>query len=561
MAAGERDEGRIHEATAEAETQEPDEAYCPTCDTSYPVDVAVCPRDGTKLVALSSPADDLTGRILEDRFELRDRLGRGGMGTVYRALQRSVGREVAIKVIDQAVARSRPAARRFLREARLASRLSHPNTVVVFDCGQADAVLYIVMELVVGKTLGAVIRESGPMPLARVAALGTQLCDALAAAHALGIVHRDLKPSNVMVLDEPADRELVKVLDFGLAKSLHGDDGTTTITEQNAIMGTPRYMSPEAIRGEPVDARADLYSLGCILYELVSGYPPFAAANTSALFAQHLLEPPPPPPAAPAAIAPLIADLMAKDPADRPDSAASARARLLEATAAAADGATQPPSPGAATPTPATSDDRPPERLPPRPRSRTLALALGGILATSLVAAWLAFGRDRGGQADSDAGRAMAGPLEAAPAEAAAPRPEPVGETESAAEPDPGAERAAEPDPGATFQFAFESSPPARVLVDGVDLGMTPLAQELPAPGGELEIVFVRDGYEPRTVRTVPRHDQLNIVHTNLRPHSRASPRRPRTSRPRAESPTRDQPADDRSSSVMPDVEFVVPTR
>ncbi len=259
--------------------------YCPTCELEEPSGT-VCPRDGTRLVRLASARDPMIGRNLDDRFTIEEKLGAGGMGAVYRARQHSVGRDVAIKVVHPGLVADRDATKRFLREAKLASRLSHPNIVSVLDFGQtSDGLFYLVMELVNGRTLHDALLDGGRLTLDRVVRIVSQLCDALEGAHALPIMHRDLKPANIMLLT--AGRDLVKVLDFGLAKSLAVDATSITMTSAGAILGTPTFMPPEVANGQPYDERADLYSLGCILYLLVAGRPPFVTDSVPEMIALH----------------------------------------------------------------------------------------------------------------------------------------------------------------------------------------------------------------------------------------------------------------------------------
>ncbi len=350
------------------------EAYCASCSRSFPLDVSHCPHDGAKLVRFEGAADPMLGKVLDGRFEIRAPLGEGGMGTVYRGWQLSVDREVAIKVVHPSIASHREAAKRFLREARLATRLSAPGIVNVFDFGQADGVLYIVMELLRGQSLDAIRVAAGVVPPRRVIHFAEQLCDALEAAHIQGIVHRDLKPGNVIILDDPPGRDLLKVLDFGLAKSISAD-ATEGITSTNAMMGTPLYMAPEQIESAAIDGRTDLYALACIMYELLTGAPPFVDATLSALLAKQLHEPPPPmPPWVPPPLAAVIARMLAKRPDDRFPSCAEVRTALgqvraslgtpavgvpiltpLPAHAPLAAG-TPPPGPSP-TPLPATAED------------------------------------------------------------------------------------------------------------------------------------------------------------------------------------------------------------
>ena len=314
----------VQSVPPETETScEGDEAYCAACNQSFGLDHMFCPNDGARLVKLKAQPDLLLGRVFDERYEVRAALGHGGMGTVYRGWQRSVDREVAIKVIHPKFASMRPVAKRFLREARLASRLSQPNIVNVYDFGQTeDGILYLVMELLRGRPLARDLETHRALPVRRIATLALQICDALGAAHGQGIIHRDLKPHNIVILDEPPGRDLLKILDFGLAKSLV-QDTTSLVTQTDALLGTPLYMPPEQILGKPSDQRADLYSFGCILYQMVSGRPPFIGENINVVLGAHIRELPPPlPDGTPPPLAGLIQHLMRKIPDDRPASAA-----------------------------------------------------------------------------------------------------------------------------------------------------------------------------------------------------------------------------------------------
>lgn len=227
-------------------------------------------------------SDDLVGQVIDGRFEVLSPLGQGGMGIVYRAKQLSIGREVAVKVLDRRIEKDVKAVQRFFREAKLASTLQHPNTVPVIEFGQhADGRLFLAMELVNGNTLLDTINKQGAFAVDRVVAIGAQLCDALEAAHDLQIVHRDLKLENVMVL--AGKRDLVKVLDFGLARSLV--DPTTAHTATGLISGTPRYMAPEvALDGAQPAPSQDMYALGVMLAEMAIGRPLWSAPTMEALF-------------------------------------------------------------------------------------------------------------------------------------------------------------------------------------------------------------------------------------------------------------------------------------
>ncbi|MBA2539417.1 MAG: serine/threonine protein kinase, partial [Deltaproteobacteria bacterium] len=252
------------------------------------------------------------------------------MGAVYRARQHSVGRDVALKVVNPSLMNDPSTIKRFLREAKLASRLAHPNVVSVLDFGQTkDGLFYLVMELVAGRTLHQVLEHEPRLELPRVMRIALQICDALEGAHGMPIIHRDLKPANVMLLS--AGRDLVKVLDFGLAKSLSIDTTASTMTSAGALLGTPTFMPPEVANGLRCDGRADLYSLGCMLYLMGSGRPPFLTDSVPEMIAMHGTQPAPPMAGVPAPMAAVIDRLLLKDPADRYQTAAELRNALEDA--------------------------------------------------------------------------------------------------------------------------------------------------------------------------------------------------------------------------------------
>jgi serine/threonine-protein kinase len=311
------------------------EAYCPSCDRSYDATVKICPADGTRLVDLSRPADPMIGRQIDGRFTIKERLGAGGMGVVYRAWQASVGREVAIKVISPRPGDDSSTAKRFLREAKLASQLSQPNIVMVIDFGATeDGTLYLAMELLRGRTLSQVYRKEGAFTPKRVLRVVSQLCDALESAHKAGIVHRDLKPANVMILDEPPGRDFVKVLDFGLAKALEHDGENTTLTQSDRVVGTPSYMAPEVITGAPAGPRSDLYSVGVMLFEMLTKRLPYAAPNANVMLAKHAYAPIPElGDEVPPQVAYVVRKLLAKSPDQRYASVAEVRDALEAAVA------------------------------------------------------------------------------------------------------------------------------------------------------------------------------------------------------------------------------------
>ena len=303
---------------------------CRTCQATYEDEIAHCPEDGARLIVLTGAnADAMIGVILEDRYELVAPLGEGGMGTVYRARQLSVDRPVAVKLLKHELSSDPIQVARFLREVKALSLLHHPNLLTVHDFGQSDdGRLFVVTELLEGRTLGEVLGDGAPLAAERVRDLTAQICEGLHAAHDVGIVHRDLKPDNLFCVADRRGRDHLKILDFGIARVTSGEEDK--ITRTGTTIGTPAYMSPEQILGEELDQRSDLYSLGCVLRELLTGTPPFDHGTAVELMRAHLETPPSPVPAAvaPKALRELIADLLAKDRNDRPASAEAVIHRL-----------------------------------------------------------------------------------------------------------------------------------------------------------------------------------------------------------------------------------------
>jgi serine/threonine protein kinase/Tfp pilus assembly protein PilF len=306
-------------------------------------------------------SEQVVGQLIADgRYEVIEKLGEGAMGEVYRARQVAVGRLVALKLIHSASTRSTEVAARFQREMKLSAKIEHANTIRVYDFGTWQGQLYIAMELVRGKSLRAELEQSGPLPLARIVRIATQVARGLSAAHAEDVVHRDLKPDNVMLVEQYGERDLVKVLDFGIAKSLSEPD-EARMTGQGAIIGTPQYMSPEQSMGQRLDERSDLYSLGIMLFEMATGRVPFDAPSITAMLVAHATQEPP----ALASVLPdvhpglaqLVSELLQKDPNARPRSAQEVEARLnaLAPAQASSLDATPAPSPSGSAPAPAAS--------------------------------------------------------------------------------------------------------------------------------------------------------------------------------------------------------------
>ena len=271
-------------------------------------------------------------------YRLRSRIGIGGVGEVWRAWQDPPGREVAIKVLKGAALEEPDAVKRFDREARAAAHLTHPNTIRVFDYGATeDGVRYIAMELLHGLNLDAVVRSYGPMPAARVIYLARQACGSLAEAHAKGIIHRDLKPANLFVSRDEDGNDVLTVLDFGLARILPGGASASSpspLTPEGVICGTPAFMSPEAVSGEAIDARSDIYSLGAVLYFMVTNTVVFPHLTISESLLAHAGRPPEPPSkrlaGVPADLERVILRCLEKRPDDRYPSAETLDAALAK---------------------------------------------------------------------------------------------------------------------------------------------------------------------------------------------------------------------------------------
>jgi hypothetical protein len=240
---------------------------------------------------VSAPIDPLVGRILGGRYRLAERLGQGGMGTVYRAVHTLMDKPVALKVLRADVAGDPEAALRFHREARSASRLDHEHCIRVTDFGQSeDGLLFLVMELLDGESLSARITH-GPIEPRQAATIMLAVAQALAHAHEHGIIHRDLKPDNVFLVKR-RDRYQVKVLDFGLAKILHESMSSHALTRTGMVYGTPEYMAPEQAQGEALDVRTDIYACGVMLYQMLTGELPFSAPSLLVMLSKHVQEVP-----------------------------------------------------------------------------------------------------------------------------------------------------------------------------------------------------------------------------------------------------------------------------
>jgi eukaryotic-like serine/threonine-protein kinase len=340
-------------------------------------------------------------RVLNDRYEIEAPLGQGGMATVYRSTDRVLNRTVAVKVLSDRFAADEKFVTRFRREAQAAAGLNHPNIVSIYDTGDHGEAHYIVMEYVEGETLGDMLRREGALPPQRAADIAAFVAAALEVAHGAGLVHRDVKPGNVMLTPEG----VLKVMDFGIARAAADD----SLTQTGAVLGTAAYLSPEQAQGLPVDARSDLYSLGCVLYEMLTGVQPFTGDSPVSIAYKHVNEEAAPPsrvnPDVPPDLDTVTMRAMAKVPDDRFPTAGAMREALATTAgihAAEAVGAATEPITGrrgdTAVMPPVAAEEQPPtgEGPPGGPRRwlpiALVVAALVGLVGLALVA--LTDGRD-----------------------------------------------------------------------------------------------------------------------------------------------------------------------
>ncbi len=268
-----------------------EQKICPTCGTEYPLSERFCPRDGTALRATGGEQGDLLGTVVAGTFHIIKKLGEGGMGQVYLAEHVKMGRKAALKVMNPGMNQDPDAIARFNREAANASRLNHPNVCAVYDFGETpDGLIYLAMEFVEGQSLTALIEKTGSLPAPRAASIIHQAADALGVAHDYGIVHRDIKPDNIMIAKGRDGSDLVKVVDFGIAKASSSD--AQKVTKTGLVVGTPEYMSPEQLAGDVLDGRSDIYSLGLVAFNCLTGTLPFPSKSAQEAMIMRLTDKP-----------------------------------------------------------------------------------------------------------------------------------------------------------------------------------------------------------------------------------------------------------------------------
>lgn len=318
--------------------------FCAICMKDFDESVDVCTECGAALAVLHGSS--LVGQTLDDRYSIEEMIGKGGMGVVYRAKQRYLEREVALKVLRKDMSEDSANVKRFLQEARAISSLVSPHTVTVFDFGVSkDGLMYFTMEMLDGESLHGLLRREGLVHYRRAVDFAVQACRSLSEAHKKQIWHRDIKPENVFVTRDEDGEDLVKILDFGIAKL---GPASPNLTATGMICGTPQYLSPEQAQGGEVDHRSDLYSLGVVLYEMLAGEPPFVGETAVKTVFHHVTMPPPPlleknpALAIPTELADAVMWTLEKFPGGRPQTA-EAFSRALEEAMEAVPQAPPPP--------------------------------------------------------------------------------------------------------------------------------------------------------------------------------------------------------------------------
>ena len=378
---------------------------CPVCNTEYPDDVKFCPNDGQTLRS-AAPAGDLVGQVVADRYHVVKKLGEGGMGQVYLAEHVKMGRRSAIKVMNPSMVHDPDAVARFNREASNASRINHPNVCAIYDFGETpDGLIYLAMEFIEGEPLTDLLERDGALPLARAADIFRQSADALQVAHDLGIVHRDLKPDNIMLSRKKGGGDTVKVVDFGIAKAVGGDDAGQKVTKTGLVIGTPEFMSPEQLSGDTLDGRSDLYSLALVFYRMLTGKLPFEATTVQETMIKRLTDEPltlteaRPDLTFPPGLQPVLDTALARTPAERYQSVSKFAADVFSVTGSATstmprtrggtdtEGKTQLLDPSSATPTTRISAQ---VRQPSEKKRSLIPVAILVVVVVGVGGAWMA---------------------------------------------------------------------------------------------------------------------------------------------------------------------------
>ncbi len=461
--------------------------------------------------------EQLVGQTVANRYQIASLMGFGGMGAVYEAVDRNMQRRIALKYIPS---HDPVATERFKREALTVSNLRHRNTVTVFDRGEtSDGFLFLSMELLSGRTLTDLIKQESPLNPERVVHIASQICGSLGEAHESGIVHRDVKPDNIILIKDDGDPDFVKVLDFGIAKAVSREDDVT-LTGDGRIIGTPRYMSPEQILGEEITPRSDIYSLGCIIFEMLCGAPPFRGGTTTALMISHAQDPPPPfaerlseqaLQQIPVGLEHVVRRAMSKRPSNRPQNTDELRRELEEALAAHRAGrpanVTAPAPELPATPPP-TLQQMQNTGAGGSSQGSTLVIAIALLAVLISLTATAIVVLDGGGGDEPVDGDALAEAVPQPPPDAVAPSER----TEEADEPEEESHRPTSVSVRDTIAIRLESDPDgATVSEGGQELGTTPFNLTVGPNTRTLEYSLSRSGYRDKdiTVEIDPDGDDL----------------------------------------------------
>jgi serine/threonine-protein kinase len=500
------------------------------------------------------------------RYRVVRKIGEGGMGAVYVAEHTLIGRHAALKVLLDEMSHRKELVTRFFNEARAASAVKHPGIVEIYDFGyHTSGSAYIVMEYLDGESLAARLRREGTLSEARAAALCRQICGALAAAHAKGIVHRDLKPDNVFIVRDAdtADGERTKLIDFGIAKLAATDASPGAKTGTGILMGTPAYMSPEQSKGAgQIDSRTDIYALGCMLFEMLCGQPPFVAEGAGELMAKHIMASPPPPSSL-AAVTPQMERVILRALAKSPDQRFQTADELIAALDVAVPSGARPRArrftPAARTqpelaisPKPTTLSEAtgsaPIGAAPiPRAESRALWLVLGVAIVVILGGGAFVFLKANRGAAPL-AAQAPEPTPPPDPAPAPAPLPDPAPAPAPPPDPAPAPAPAPSPNPAApaTITIKLDSTPHGADvyrLPQGVRIGTTPVTYAMDSLDGRVVMLVKKPGYGDKEITLPANQDSVQTVKLAraTASHSHAStPRRQQDSAAQAASSTLD---------------------
>lgn len=501
--------------------------YCATCGSRYDDNTRFCPLDGQSLQPLPEEelGDPLIGTVVDGRYRIEGLLGEGGMGVVYDVTHQALNKRLALKVLRGEMATDEVVVQRFVQEAQSASAIGHPNIVDISDFGtMADGSAFFVMEYLEGESLADRMSRE---PLSPPETLGVleQVSSALAAAHARGIVHRDLKPDNIQLIPRANSALFVKILDFGIAKV---GGANSKLTRTGTVFGTPHYMSPEQAAGQSVDARADVYALGVILYEMLTGKVPFEGETFMGILSKHMFEAPPPLQAEGRDIGgfePIVARCMAKRPQDRYESMDA----LLADTGILRQGGTlQSVSPVA--PAPQLQSLAAPKASS---RGPWIALGVGAILLLAGAGVGALFALDDNPPpGDGGTAAVLEQPLSVVEPQGIAQEDE-APQRLALEEEVPVPEQEPEPaDPEASAEVLLRSEPEgAEVFIDGALIGSTPLS--LPRPDRAMLVRVEAPGYQARMLTLRPMSDDEVLAHLSRVPRGR----RPRRSMEQAPQP------------------------